>query len=237
MSNVTVLRTSAGRFSPGQSGNPAGRPKGARNRTTVLAEALREGEAEAIRDKLVDGALAGDRVLLKFCAGLLFAKPGPRPIELDLAPGQETDPLAVLAAATRAMADGEIAPSEAVAIARVANATARLLLDRAEARLAETQRDEGGEPADEDDDAAAPAAAPVSRLYPASAEPARRLPVFRLYPRQSRRAMLLGTASIGALEIGCGGQLAEAPDRAPSGHELDARKILVLDAALGALAA
>ena len=235
MSNVTVLRTATGRFSPGQSGNPAGRPKGARNRTTVFAEALREGEAEAIRDKLVDGALAGDRVLLKFCAGLLFAKPGPRAVELDLVPGQENDPLAVLAAATRAMADGEIAPSEAVAIARVANATARLLLDRAEARLAETRREESGEPAD--DDAEVSAAAPVSRLYPASAEAARRLPVFRLYPRQSRRALLLGTASIGALEIGCGGQLAEAPDRAPSGHELDARKILVSDAALGAIAA
>jgi hypothetical protein len=134
------------------------------------------------------------------------------------------------------MADGEIAPSEAVAIARVANATARLLLDRAEARLAETQREESSEPVDEGD-AETSAAAPVSRLYPASAEPARRLPVFRLYPRPSRRATLLRTASIGALEIGCGGQLAEAPDPSPSGDELDRRKILVPDAALGALAA
>ena len=235
MSNVTVLRTATGRFSPGQSGNPGGRPKGARNRTTVLAEALHEGEAEAIRDKLVEGALAGDRVLLKFCASLLFAKPGPRSVELDLAPGQENDSLAVLAAATRAMADGEIAPSEAVAIARVVNATARLFLDRAEARLAETQHEENTEPADERD-AETPAAAPVSRLYPAAPETVRRLPVFRLYPR-SRRAMLLGTASIGALEIGCGRQLAEAPDPTPSGHELDARKILVPDAALRAAAA
>jgi hypothetical protein len=240
MSNVTVLRTSSGRFSPGQSGNPTGRPKGARNRTTVLAEVLREGEAEAIREKLVDGALAGDRVLLKFCASLLFAKPGPRPVELDLAPGQETDPLAILAAATRAMADGEIAPSEAVQIARVVNATARLLLDRAEARLAETQggeRKEAAPATDDEEEAEASASAPVFRLYPASGDAARRLPVLRLYPRPSRRAMLLGTASIGALEIGCGGQLAEAPDRPGSGDELDAREILVLDAALGALAA
>jgi hypothetical protein len=215
MSNVTALRTATGRFSPGHSGNPAGRPKGSRNRTTVFAEALREGgegEAEAIREKLVEGALAGDRVLLKFCASLLFAKPGPRPIELDLAPGQETDPLAVLAAATRAMADGEIAPSEAVAIARVANARGRILLARAEARLAATQGDESEEPEAASD--AAPA--PVFSLYSAAGRVAssagrRRLPVFGLYPRQSRRAMLLGTASIGALEIGCGGQLAEAP--------------------------
>jgi hypothetical protein len=213
MSDVSVLRTSGGRFRPGQSGNPAGRPKGARSRATLLAEALREGEAESIRDKLVEGALAGDRVLLKFCAERLFARPGPAPIELDLAPGEESDTLAVLAAATRAMADGEIAPSEAVAVARVVNTMAQLLLTRAEARLREAGKEEAEE-ADAPDVAAS--AAPVFHLYPSTAgAPAAKkravLPVLRLYPRRSRRAMLLGTASIGALEIGCGGQLAEAP--------------------------
>ena len=215
MTNVSVLRTSDGRFRAGQSGNPAGRPKGARNRTTLLAEALREGEAEAIRDKLVDGALAGDRVLLKFCAERLFARPGPAPIELDLAPGEEGDPLAVLAAATRAMADGEIAPSEAVAAARVVNTMARLLLARAEVRLRETGTDEAEAEKADEPEVAAPVA-PVFHLYPSGAgAPAAKkpavLPALRLYPRQSRRAMLLGTASLGALEIGCGGQLAEAP--------------------------
>ena len=212
MSNISILRTSDGRFRPGQSGNPAGRPKGARNRTTLLTEALREGEAEAIRDKLVEGALAGDRVLLKFCAERLFARPGPAPIELDLAPGEESDPLAVLAAATRAMADGEIAPAEAVAVARVVNTMARLLLTRAEARLRETGRDEAEET--DEPEVTAPAA-PVFHLYPSGAgapAPKKRagLPALRLYPRRSRRAMLLGTASIGALETGCGGQLADA---------------------------
>jgi hypothetical protein len=35
-------------FQPGQSGNPAGRPRGARNNTTVLIEQLIEGDAEFI---------------------------------------------------------------------------------------------------------------------------------------------------------------------------------------------
>jgi len=47
-------------FAPGTSGNPAGRPKGARNRATVAAEALLEGEAEALTRKAVELALAGD---------------------------------------------------------------------------------------------------------------------------------------------------------------------------------
>lgn len=32
-------------FKPGKSGNPDGRPRGARNRATLVAEALLDGEA------------------------------------------------------------------------------------------------------------------------------------------------------------------------------------------------
>jgi Family of unknown function (DUF5681) len=35
-------------FQKGQSGNPAGRPPGRKNRSTIFAEALLEGEAEMI---------------------------------------------------------------------------------------------------------------------------------------------------------------------------------------------
>jgi hypothetical protein len=37
-----------GRFRPGQSGNPAGKAKGTRNRTTLAIEAPLDGEAEAL---------------------------------------------------------------------------------------------------------------------------------------------------------------------------------------------
>ncbi|WP_409566405.1 DUF5681 domain-containing protein [Methylobacterium sp. J-070] len=35
-------------FVEGQSGNPAGRPRGSRNRSTLALEAIFEGEAEAL---------------------------------------------------------------------------------------------------------------------------------------------------------------------------------------------
>jgi hypothetical protein len=54
-------------FRPGQSGNPAGRPKGARNRATLLTEALLEGEAEDIGKKLIELAKQGEWRALKAC--------------------------------------------------------------------------------------------------------------------------------------------------------------------------
>jgi len=54
-------------FEPGQSGNPKGRPKGSRNQATMIAEALLDGEAEAITRRLVDKALEGDTAALRLC--------------------------------------------------------------------------------------------------------------------------------------------------------------------------
>lgn len=48
-----------GGFKPGQSGNPAGRPKGARNKTNAVARAFDENKAELLQ-VLVDAAKAGD---------------------------------------------------------------------------------------------------------------------------------------------------------------------------------
>jgi Family of unknown function (DUF5681) len=54
-------------FKPGQSGNPAGKPKGARNRSTIAAETLLEGEAKALTRKAIELGLAGDTTALRLC--------------------------------------------------------------------------------------------------------------------------------------------------------------------------
>jgi len=52
-------------FRPGVSGNPKGRPKGARNKASLLAEALRGGEAEVL-SRVYGAVLAlGDRTMLE----------------------------------------------------------------------------------------------------------------------------------------------------------------------------
>src|SRR5712691_6144293 len=53
-------------FEPGQSGNPSGRPKGARNKATLVVEALLENEAEALTRKVIDLALAGNSQLFDY---------------------------------------------------------------------------------------------------------------------------------------------------------------------------
>jgi hypothetical protein len=60
-------RAAAGRFAAGESGNPAGRPKGARNRSTLLAQELLDGDGEAIVRKAIAMAKKGEAVALKLC--------------------------------------------------------------------------------------------------------------------------------------------------------------------------
>jgi hypothetical protein len=61
----TALKQKAAPFRKEQSGNPAGRPKGARNKATVASETLLDGEAEAITRKAVEMALDGDTTALR----------------------------------------------------------------------------------------------------------------------------------------------------------------------------
>jgi Family of unknown function (DUF5681) len=96
-------RTQAGRFAAGHSGNPAGRPKGARNRATLAAEALLEDNAEALARTLIDASLGGDMTTARFVLGRLYPANAERTITLDVAPGQESDFVHVHARALRAV--------------------------------------------------------------------------------------------------------------------------------------
>ncbi len=73
-----------GPFQKGRSGNPAGRRPGSRNRATLAAEVLLDGEAEALTRKAVDLALQGDKMALKLCLERVFPQRRSRPVSFDL---------------------------------------------------------------------------------------------------------------------------------------------------------
>ena len=68
------------KFEKGKSGNPKGKPKGAKDKRTEL-RALLEPHAPALIQKAVDMALAGDTVALKLCLDRII--PSMRSIDLD----------------------------------------------------------------------------------------------------------------------------------------------------------
>src|ERR1700741_4782898 len=104
-------------FQSGQSGNPAGRPPGARNKGNRAMEPVFQANGEAIIERLVEHAKAANPVALRLCVNTVA--PALAPIHASLA-------------------DGDISSGEAADLLRVADISARMLreLDTAPNRLA-----------------------------------------------------------------------------------------------------
>lgn len=133
-------------WKPGQSGNPAGKPKGTRHKVTMAVEALLDGEAKKLTRKAVELALAGDTVALRLCLERLAPPRKDRPIAIELPDNAETiqDAAAMVGAILQAAARGEITPSEAAAMAGIAE-TYRRTLESAdlESRIAALEAQKG----------------------------------------------------------------------------------------------
>src|SRR5713226_1671185 len=81
---VQAVKARGRPFEPGQSGNPSGRPKGARNRATLAVEALLDDEAEALTRKVVAMALEGNIAALRLCIERLSPPRRDRSVEFNL---------------------------------------------------------------------------------------------------------------------------------------------------------
>jgi hypothetical protein len=137
---IAVLKQRGRPFVKGQSGNPAGKPKGARNRATLAAEALLEGEAEALTRKAVEMALAGDVAALRLCVERIMPPRKERAVPLAL-PRIETgdDAREAVNVALAAVAEGEITLAEATAVLDLIEAARRAIGPEAAAPLVAPQ--------------------------------------------------------------------------------------------------
>jgi len=117
---------------PFQPGNP-GKPKGARHKTTLIAEKLAierlmEDDAEGVTRRVIEAAKVGDMTAARLVLERIYPVRKGRPVHLDL-PEIETvaDLPVALSALLSAMGHGEITPEEAAVVANVIEAKRRTL--------------------------------------------------------------------------------------------------------------
>ena len=115
-------------FKPGTSGNPSGKPAGARNKTTLAVEALLDGEAEDLTRKAIELAKAGDIAALRLCMDRLAPPRKDRLVIFELPPvACAADAVKASAALVAAVADGDLTPAEAGELGKLIEAYVRAL--------------------------------------------------------------------------------------------------------------
>jgi hypothetical protein len=109
-----------GKFKPGQSGNPAGRPRGALNKTTLAVQALLYGEAEELTRKAVEMAKGGDTTAMRLCLERILPPRRDVSVNIDLPVIQNLDgAIAAQNAILSAVSQGDITPAEASSLASI----------------------------------------------------------------------------------------------------------------------
>ena len=107
-------RDQGGRFTPGQSGNPSGKPSGTRHRATRAVEAMLEGQHEQLTRAAIDKALTGDTIALRLCLDRIAPPRKDAPITVALpAVRSAADAVEASIAVLSAVAGGDITPDEA----------------------------------------------------------------------------------------------------------------------------
>jgi len=118
--------TQAMQFQKGESGNPAGRPRGSRNRTTILMQDLLAGRAEAIGRKLIELAENGDIAAIRICMERLAPAGKDEPVDIGLPPIEKpSDSVAAAQAIVTAVAAGDLTATEAAGLAKVVDTYVR----------------------------------------------------------------------------------------------------------------
>lgn len=110
-------------FEKGQSGNPAGRPKGSRNRSTLALDALLSASAESITRKAIEMALKGDTQALRMCLDRINPVRRDRPVHFEMpAMVDPADIVKATNAMLSAVASGELTPTEAGELGKLVTA-------------------------------------------------------------------------------------------------------------------
>ena len=108
------------RFKSGQSGNPAGKPKGSLNKVTLAVQFLLDEEGEKLTRKAIELALEGDLTALRLCLERICPPKKSRPININL-PDVKTSEGVSLAqtSVVQAVGEGDITPEEGQVLSNI----------------------------------------------------------------------------------------------------------------------
>ena len=133
-------------FEKGQSGNPAGRPKGSRSRAALALEAIMDDDAEAITRKVIELAMDGDGPALRMCMDRIMPVRRDRHVPFDLPPiDTAADAVKAGTALLGAVAAGDLTPSEAAELGKLVDTVVRSIeVTDVQERLARLEATEAG---------------------------------------------------------------------------------------------
>jgi hypothetical protein len=128
-------------FVKGQSGNPAGRPVGSRNKFTQALDEAFQKDGFAVVDTIMEHAQKANPAAMRRCLDRLVPKGRDRPGSIEL-PAADTPDFPKVAVDTiyRALAESEITIDEADRLIGLAERTTRLLASKARAEIDIAQR-------------------------------------------------------------------------------------------------
>ncbi|MCB1114173.1 MAG: hypothetical protein KDK62_05390 [Chlamydiia bacterium] len=128
MPDNTGLKQDSGKFRKGVSGNPNGRPKGSKNKSTLAAEQFLEASLVGICQRIEDEALDGNMQAAKMILERFVPPRKDRPIQLDI-PVIKTyqDILTASQLILSAVFKGEISPSEGESLSRAIESYSKAL--------------------------------------------------------------------------------------------------------------
>src|SRR5262245_18452309 len=106
-------------FEKGESGNPAGRPRGSRNRATLLMEGSLADDDEAIGRKAIAMVKQGDMAAIRLCMDRLAPVRKGEPVAFELPPLDKSAYSVAASEIVDAVAAVELTPSEAAEFAKV----------------------------------------------------------------------------------------------------------------------
>jgi hypothetical protein len=113
-------------FAKGVSGNPAGKPKGVRNKATALLEAIADDDLQAIVTKIVAKAKGGDLIAAKLILDRVAPQPKGRTVAIELPAIGEWNGTDAYLGANRAIvlavAGGHVSPAEGLELVALVEA-------------------------------------------------------------------------------------------------------------------